>query len=118
MPPVSIIVAGTRTFNDYELLSAWLNTMRIFYGKIRIVSGGADGADTLAIKYAKRHLIPKIVLKADWNKHGRAAGPIRNREMAEEASVLVAFWDGQSRGTKNMIEEAIKRGLQTHIVYY
>ena len=55
---------------------------------------------------------------ADWHRHGRAAGPIRNAEMAAEADALIAFWDGQSRGTANMIKIAKDKGLQVAVVKY
>lgn len=55
---------------------------------------------------------------ADWNKHGKAAGPILNAEMAEVADALIAFWDGKSRGTANMIQLAKDKGLKVAIVYY
>jgi hypothetical protein len=62
-------------------------------------------------------LFDKIItpFPADWDLHGKAAGPIRNREMAEYADELLALWDGKSRGTKNMIEEMIKAGKPVHI---
>ena len=55
---------------------------------------------------------------ADWDKHGKAAGPIRNAEMAEVADALIAFWDGQSRGTANMISLAKSKGLSVAVVRY
>lgn len=55
---------------------------------------------------------------ADWNAHGKAAGPIRNQQMAQEADVLIAFWDGKSRGTKDMIEKATRAGLDMHVYRY
>ena len=55
---------------------------------------------------------------ADWNRLGRAAGPIRNEEMAEVSDALIAFWDGKSRGTKSMIEIARRKGLQVAVVRY
>lgn len=55
---------------------------------------------------------------ADWKAHGRAAGPIRNAQMASVAHALIAFWDGKSRETKNMIDTATKRGLQVAVVRY
>ena len=118
MQEVSIVIAGTRTFNDYDLLSAWVDAMQIFYQNIRIVSGGAKGADALAERYAKERGIPINIINADWDSHGKSAGPKRNREMAKDADVLVAFWDGQSRGTANMIAEATKKNAQVHVVYF
>lgn len=83
-----------------------------------VVSGGARGADAFGEEWARDRRVPVRVFPADWNRHGRAAGPIRNREMAEYADALVAVWDGESRGTKNMIEEATKRGLKVHVYRY
>lgn len=54
--------------------------------------------------------IPVKRFPADWDRHGRAAGPIRNCQMAQYADALIAIWDGKSRGTKNMIDEMNKCG--------
>jgi hypothetical protein len=59
-----------------------------------------------------------MLFKADWDKHGKAAGPIRNQQMAQEADGLIAFWDGKSRGTKDMIQKALNYGLETHVYRY
>ena len=59
-----------------------------------------------------------LLYPADWERHGRAAGPIRNEEMAEVSDALIAFWDGKSRGTKSMIEIAMRKGLQVAVVRY
>lgn len=111
-----VIVAGTRTFADYALLENKLD--RLLSGKenVQIISGGAFGADALGEKYAKDRNLPLVVILADWNAFGRSAGPIRNRKMAEQADALVAFWDGRSKGTKNMIDTANKLGLQVRVV--
>lgn len=116
--PTTIVVAGTRTFDDYELLSAWIDAMRGFYQDVKLVSGGSKGADALAERYASDNNIETDVFNADWNKHGKAAGPKRNKQMAEVADVLLAFWDGKSRGTANMIDEAKQRGVQTHVIRF
>lgn len=83
-----------------------------------IVSGMAKGADNLGVAWARFIGLPCAEFPADWEEHGRAAGPIRNAEMAEYADALVAFWDGKSRGTKNMIDQAIKRSLLVKVIYY
>ena len=83
-----------------------------------IVSGHASGVDSLGEKFAADHNLQCELYPADWDKHGKAAGPIRNAEMAEVADALIAFWDGQSRGTKSMIDLARKKGLQVAIVRY
>lgn len=82
-----------------------------------MVSGGANGVDLLGEQWACSWGIPVKQFMADWSKHGRAAGPIRNRQMAEYADALIAIWDGQSRGTKSMIRESRKAGLDVYEVH-
>lgn len=98
------IVAGSRDYHNY----AHVETMLDYFVKdhiiAEIVSGGAKGADALGERYANEHNIPLKVFPADWNKHGRAAGPIRNAQMGDYADQLIAVWDGKSKGTKNMID--------------
>ena len=97
-----VIVAGCRDFADYELLKEKCD----FYLQnkkpeiIVIVSGHASGADTLGERYAQERGYETEVYPADWKTNGRAAGPIRNAQMAAVADALIAFWDGKSRGTK------------------
>ena len=85
---------------------------------IVIVSGHASGADALGEHYALERDLQLETYTADWKAHGRAAGPIRNAQMASVAHALIAFWDGKSRETKNMIDTATKRGLQVAVVRY
>jgi len=59
-----------------------------------------------------------IKFPAEWNKFGKAAGPKRNKEMAIAADALIAFWDGKSRGTKNMIELAKQKGLKVKVILF
>ena len=107
------IIAGSRDVVDWEIVHvAMLNSG---FTVTEVVSGGAKGVDTLGEQWAYRCEIPVKRFPADWDKNGKAAGPIRNRQMAAYADSLVAVWDGQSRGTKNMIDEAKKRGLKVHI---
>jgi len=84
----------------------------------KIVSGGATGADALAESYAKLRDIPIQVFPADWDTHGRAAGPIRNRQIVKASDLIVAFWDGKSpgtRSTKGLTEKAGKPFLHVKI---
>ena len=119
-----LIVAGTRSFNDYELLS---NRLAALFMKRRcwtidwneeIVSGGAPGADTLAVRYATEADMPFKVFPADWKKYGRSAGPRRNRQMAEYADAAIVFWDGKSRGTQNMIQQMRELGNPVEVIIY
>ena len=82
------------------------------------ISGHATGADALGERYAQERGLFLDAHPADWNKHGRAAGPIRNAEMAEAADTLIAFWDGASRGTKNIIVTAKSKGLKVVVIRY
>lgn len=95
---IRLIVAGSRTFNDYDLLKTKLD----FYLKnkdvteIEIVSGTAKGADKLGELYAKANHINLKLMPADWAL-GKSAGYKRNEQMAKYASHCVVFWDGESR---------------------
>lgn len=79
---------------------------------------GQGGADLLGKKWAILNGVPIKNFPADWDKYGKAAGPIRNAQMAEYADYLIAFWDGKSRGTKNMIETMINLGLHGEVLLY
>lgn len=107
------IIAGSRGITDYDLL---LDQIEACPWEIsEVVSGTAEGVDLLGEQYADEHDLPVERHEPDWDTYGRAAGPIRNREMAESAEALLAVWDGQSPGTKNMIEEAEKAGIEVHV---
>lgn len=116
-----VIIAGGRNFSDYALLKErcdYFLQNKMKEGRVVIVSGHASGADALGERYAQERHLSLEAHPADWNKHGRAAGPIRNAEMAEVADALIAFWDGVSRGTKNMIDTAKSKGLKVAVVRY
>ena len=116
-----VIIAGTRTFNDYNLFKEsceYLLRESMEKQQIIIVSGHARGTDTMGERFAKEHGLPCEYYPANWQIHGRAAGPIRNKEMANNADALIAFWDGHSRGTRSMINLARKMGLQVAICRY
>ena len=98
-----IIIAGGRDFGNYKLLEEYVNKMTANLDDFVIVSGGARGADELGERYAKENGNDLIVIPAEWGIYGNRAGPIRNGEMAKVADMLIAFWDGKSRGTSNMI---------------
>lgn len=82
-----------------------------------VIHGAAFGIDSAAQRVCNGRW-PVTPVPADWNAHGKSAGPIRNRKMAGMADALIAVWDGKSRGTKNMIETAEKMGLRVHVHRY
>lgn len=113
------IVAGGRDFDDYELLDRSLDWFEEHIsGRITVVSGMARGADALGVRWAEERRRTLDKFPADWDKHGKGAGYRRNVEMADFATALVAFWDGKSRGTKHMIDTALRKGLIVKVVYY
>lgn len=119
-PEFRLIIAGSRHFADYELLATWADHMlqnKASTHRIIIVSGTAKGADTLGEVYAKKRGYEIRRFPADWNTHGRAAGPKRNRQMGEYAHALLAFAKPTSRGTASMLSIAKELGLPAkHVV--
>ncbi len=112
------IVAGGRDFDDYPRLDGILRSS--LRPGDEVISGMAPGADTLAVTWAeqqRRHVSLKE-MPADWRQYGRGAGMLRNAQMAEIGHVLISFWDGESKGTKGMIDLALKRGLEVHVYHY
>lgn len=121
MEDFRVIIAGGRDFNDYALLKAKCDNIlaeKATTHHIIIVSGAARGADNLGEKYAQEHSYTIEKYPADWNTHGKAAGPIRNAQMANSADALIAFWDGKSHGTKSMINIARSKGLFVRVINY
>jgi hypothetical protein len=114
-----IIVAGGRDFAYYSLLEDELNFFRdTISSRATIISGGANGADRLGERYARQSNFNLKVFPADWNKYGKSAGYRRNAEMADYSEALIAFWDGESKGTKHMIDLALSKGLLVKVVKY
>lgn len=114
-----VFIAGSRKFCDYEvLLNRCEDVLAIpmAFGNVIIVSGHAKGVDQLGERFACENKLKTIVFPAEWKKYGRAAGPLRNKIMADNADALIAFWDGESRGTGNMIQLAQDKGLKLFLV--
>lgn len=109
-----VLVCGSRDFNDGELLEDVLKQWDIQ----TIIHGKARGADTLAGEYGKTNSIPVIEFPALWDKYGKSAGPIRNRQMLLEGEpdLVVAFRRPNSRGTQNMIDQSRKTGVEVHVI--
>tara|TARA_R110000868_G_scaffold131954_1_gene342329 strand:+ start:93 stop:446 length:354 start_codon:yes stop_codon:yes gene_type:complete len=116
---LKVIIAGTRTFKDYELVKKTCDHM---FSKqtpyIEIVNGGANGADRLGGRYAMEMGYKNTLFQANWDEFGKSAGYIRNKEMAEYADAAIIFWDGTSKGAKHMIDLAVEANLKLKIVTY
>lgn len=113
-----VIIAGGRDFDDYDRLRKTCAHFLRDKAQVEVVCGNAKGADTLGALFANQCGHTVKYFPADWDQYGKAAGYIRNHEMARYADALIAFWDGESRGTKNMIEEAEKLGLPVRVLTY
>ena len=111
-----LVVAGSRDFNDYSLLSAELDKLLAGKTNITIVSGTARGADRLGERYAAEHNLRIERFPAEWEKYHKGAGPIRNAKMVQSADAVIVFWDNESSGTKNIIECARKQDVPYRIV--
>lgn len=128
-----ILVCGGRDFNDWMLLAQTLN--RICYERewnydpfqneytnccpnVTIIHGGARGVDLLADKWAILHECVIEEYKADWDKYGKSAGPIRNQLMLDvgKPDLVIAFPTKNSKGTWDMVSRAKKKGIETIIV--
>lgn len=111
-----VIIAGGRDFDDYDLMAAKMDQVLEKFPDMIVISGGAVGADTLGEVWAGTRAVALMRFLPDWERYGKSAGYKRNEQMAREADLLVAFWDGESRGTKHMIEIARRRGLKVWVI--
>lgn len=129
-----VIIAGSRSFTDYKFLesnvSKIINNINNDELSVEIIEGGCEGVYALACKYANDYNHPLMQFDADWERHGKAAGPIRNTEMAKYAceavqSALIAFISidavaiaDKSKGTKDMIKKARRKNMDVYLITY
>lgn len=115
---MKIIVAVSRNYRKYSFVKEKLDKIlsNINANEIEIVSGTASGVDRLGEKYAKEKGYKLTLFPCRWELYGKAAGPYRNTEMAKYADALVAFYDGSSKGTSNMINTAKKFNLNIRVI--
>ncbi len=111
--PIKLGVVGSRSFTDYSFMCGILK----WYDIEMIVSGGATGADSLAIKYAVEHNLPYKEFLPDWNLYGKRAGYLRNELIIHNSDEVIAFWDGKSKGTKHSIDIAESLGKPIHLYW-
>lgn len=118
-----LAIIGGRDFNGYSLLLDYLTSF--FFNSLpqefrfeTIISGGAKGADSLGERFAHDYKLGLEIYKSEWGKYGKSAGFRRNQTIVDNCDMVLAFWDGQSRGTADTIEKAKKAKKPTFIVYY
>ena len=106
---MKIIIAGGRRIEDFEVVLTAIKESK--FQITEVVCGCAKGVDTLGEVWATMSNLPVKKFPADWGRYGKVAGPVRNAQMADYADGLILIWDGESRGSKNMLQEAMKRNL-------
>lgn len=113
-----IVVTGSREWNDWSKIRTAFDCVdAASTGPVTLIHGDARGADRMCGFVAERLGWTVERMPADWNKYGRSAGFRRNEAMLDRNPDLVlAFWDGQSRGTKHTIDTATERNLRVKII--
>ena len=114
---MKVIIAGSRNLNSlypYSFVESVVEQSE--FQITEVVSGGCRGADAFGEIWARANNLPTKIFSAEWKKYGKAAGPIRNEEMAKYADALIAIRVNHSKGTSNMIKLAKKYNLKTYIV--
>lgn len=108
-----LCISGSRNFISLEKIEDFIKSLS---KTITIIHGGARGVDSFVEKIANRLRIKTIIYEAKWEEYGKAAGMIRNKRMINECDMLIAFWDGKSKGTKGTIEAAEKMGIPYEVI--
>lgn len=115
---MKLAIVGSRTLIDARLVADEVDHVHAETAVTELISGGAKGADKLGEAWALTHDIPIRKLLPDWDRHGRAAGIIRNSDIVKEADKVIAFWDGTSRGTRDTIAKARKANKMLKVVLF
>lgn len=113
-----IAIIGSRNFNDYQLLKDKLSLLNQQNKITLVVSGGAKGADTLGEKWAIENNVERLIFKPNYDLFGRKAPLIRNKEIIDNVDYVIAFWDGESRGTMYAVNYAKQKGIKGRLVKY
>lgn len=114
-----VLVCGARTYNNIEHLYSTLDKLHKKYGFDVVIEGDARGADRMAGYWARKNKLDNLKFPADWEKYGRAAGFIRNKQMLDEGQpdLVIAFGlTPESKGTRNMVDQATKAGIEVVII--
>lgn len=112
-----LLVTGSRDIIDTRFVIKCLDDIRKQHYVEKIIHGGAKGVDSSVNFYCVLNGIECEAYKPDWFKHGKSAGPIRNKEMVDKCDKGIAIWDGESKGTKNCIKNLIEQKKLLKIFY-
>ena len=110
---VQVAIVGSCNYPSRQLVEDYVGGLHA--GSV-VVSGGAPGVDTWAAEAATKNGLEVIVHEAEWDKHGRRAGPLRNEKIVADADKVVGFWDGKSRGTLNTLAIAVDAGVPVDVI--
>jgi len=105
---INVSVTGSRSIKDRAMVFKILNTINDMYTISKIIHGGASGVDTIANEYGINKNIPIKIIKPDWDTYGKSAGMIRNNDIVKIGDLVLAIYDGSSKGTLNAITTAIR----------
>lgn len=113
-----ILVCGSRDYKDYASFSKTMVRYYTLYGIDCIITGMAKGPDTWAYDFAQEFNIPYECYYAQWRQYGKKAGYVRNMEMLIKGrpNLVLAFYDGVSKGTKNMMLLATQSGVKVEVI--
>lgn len=120
-PPFRVIVAGSRSFSDMELMKKKCDHILKEKNKthdVCIISGTANGADQCGERYAQEKGYKVMRFPADWHQYGKRGGMIRNIEMLSHADAVIVFWDGLSRGSKHMMSISAEKGTPLRVIRF
>ena len=109
---MKLLIVGSRKIEDFELPPYISSEVEL------IISGGAEGMDAVAERYADSHRISKLILCPDYKRYGRAAPIKRNCRMVDLADAVLAVWDGLSAGTRSTIEYARRKNKPLTVVLW
>lgn len=110
---MKVAIVGSRDFNALHKVCAYVQTLE---PDTLVISGNARGVDETAQRAALARALPVLILPADWERYGKAAGFIRNEQIVKMADKVVAFWNGKSRGTAHDTDLARKYGKELEII--
>lgn len=109
----TIATTGTRTATNREEWEKWLDKQTKGLEPLTVRSGGAKGTDEMTKEWTKKRGHKHEEFTAEWGKYGKKAGPMRNAKMIENCTLLIANWNGTSKGTRNTIETAKRKKIET-----
>ena len=101
-----VAVGGSRSIEDFDLVKKVLDNLLV-EGDV-ILSGNAPGADRLGERYGKENGYPVKLIPSEWEKHGLKATMMRNEVLLKACDFVICFWDGESKGTRHMLDIAIR----------